>query len=86
VALLVINTDKAAPRTLTLPVQAERYTLTSSDHQSKTVQLNGKELALGANDEVPSFAGVSTASGNVVFSPASITFLALPEAGNDACQ
>ena len=86
VALLVINADKAAPRTLTLPVPAERYTLTSNDLQSKTVQLNGKELALGGNDELPSLTGVSTASGNVVFAPASITFLALPEAGNDACQ
>ena len=86
VALLVINTDKAAPRTLTLPVPAERYTLTSNDLQSNTVQLNGKELALGGNDELPSLTGVSTASGNVVFAPASITFLALPEAGNDACQ
>jgi hypothetical protein len=60
--------------------------LTSSDLQSKIVQLNGKELALAANDELPSLAGVSTASGNVVFAPSSITFLALPEAGNDACQ
>ena len=41
---LVINNDRNAARTLTLPVAGERYTLSSSDLESKTVQLNGAEL------------------------------------------
>jgi heparanase len=88
VALLVINTDKAASRTLSVPVAAERYTLASnsSDPQTKTVQLNGKDLTLGSNDELPSLTGAATPAGNVTFAPASITFLALPEAGNGACR
>ena len=88
VALLVINTDKAAARTLSVPVAADRYTLrsNSSDLQTKTVQLNGKDLALGSNDEIPSLTGMATPAGNVEFAPASLTFLALAEAGNSACR
>jgi heparanase len=86
VALLVINTDSAAPRTLTLPTSAERYSFTSSDLQSKTVHLNGKKLGLSGNDELPSLKGVSTAAGDIVFDRGSITFLVLPEAANNACR
>jgi heparanase 1 len=86
VALLVINTDKAASRTLSIPVAGERYTMTSSDLQSKTVQLNGTELKLGTGDELPVLAGIPTQPGNVEFAPAPITFIALPQAGNGACR
>src|SRR4051812_12390477 len=53
VALLVINNDKAAPRTLSIPLAGERYTISSSDLQNKAVQLNGTELKLGTGDELP---------------------------------
>jgi hypothetical protein len=86
VALLVINTDKAASRTLSIPVAGERYTMSSSDLQSKTVQLNGTELKLGTGDELPALAGIPTRAGNVEFAPATITFIALPQAGNGACR
>jgi hypothetical protein len=85
VALLVINTDQTGQRSLSLPQRGERYTLTSgaADLQSKTVQLNGQPLALG--DTLPSLAGAPAAAGNTTFAPASITFLAFPDAGNAAC-
>lgn len=86
VALLVINNDKAAPRTLTVRSAGERYTLSSGDLQSKTVQLNGTELALGAGDEFPNLTGVATQAGSLEFAPATITFIALPGAGNSACR
>jgi hypothetical protein len=88
VALLVINTDRTAARTLSLPMAGERYTLTSSssDLQTRTVQLNGTDLALDSNDELPSLRGAATPAGNVEFAPSSITFAALAEAGNDACR
>ena len=86
VALLVINNDKAATHSLSTPVASDRYTLSSSNLDSKTVQLNGKELALGSGDELPTIAGTSTPAGNVAFAPASITFLAMRDAGNNACR
>jgi hypothetical protein len=88
VALLAINTDQAAARTLALPVAAERYTLAApeSDLQVKNVHLNGTELALGAADALPSLTGTAAPAGEVSLAPATITFLAIPEAGNDACR
>jgi hypothetical protein len=86
VALLAINTDKAAPRTITLPLSAERYTLSSHNLQSKSVELNGTRLALGANDDPPPVIGVPAAPGEVTLAPATISFLAMPDAGNDACR
>ena len=86
VALLVINTDKATSQTLSLPSSAERYTLSSNNLEDAQVRLNETELKLGGNDELPPIAGTATVSGNVTFAPATITFLALASAGNNACQ
>jgi hypothetical protein len=87
VAVLVINTDKSALRTLHIPVGAERYTLTAaSDLQSKRVQLNGTELKLGTDDDLPDLVGARVAAGDVRFEPATITFLAMPDASNNSAQ
>src|SRR5665213_2303936 len=80
VALLAINTDKTASRTLTIPMAGERYTLSSDRLEGTRVQLNGTDLALGANDDLPSLAGVKAAAGAITLAPATITFLALGEA------
>ena len=85
VALLAINNDRAAARTLTVPVPGERYTLSSDDLQAKAVRLNGVELKLGADDVLPDLTGVPVQAGNMSLDPATITFIALPGAGNQAC-
>jgi hypothetical protein len=86
VALLVISTDRDAARTLAIPTAARRYTLSASPLQGTRVQLNGTELRLGARDDLPDLAGVPVAAGDVSFAPATITFLALPGAGNKASR
>ena len=86
VALLVINTDKATPRTLSIALTGERYTMSSNDLQSKSVQLNGAELKLGAGDNLPVLVGIPIQAGNFEFAPGTITFIALPQAGNEACR
>jgi hypothetical protein len=65
---------------------AERYTFTAADLLSKQVLLNGKELSLGANDTLPGLTETPTDSGNLIFAPVSITFLAIPGANNSACR
>ena len=87
VALLGINTDRTTARTLTLPA-AERYTLSASGEnlQERRVHLNGVELALGTNDELPRFKPEATAEGTISLAPATITFFAIPNAGNPACR
>ena len=86
VALLAINNDKASARTLAVPVAGRRYTLSSPNLEDRHVQLNGAPLALGDHDALPALVGVSTAAGNITLAPATITFLALPGAGNQACR
>jgi hypothetical protein len=88
VAMLVINTDKTTAHSLAVPKASERYTLSvgGSDLQTKTVRLNGADLALGTNDALPALAGSQTAAGTSSFAPVTITFLAMPDAGNAACR
>jgi hypothetical protein len=50
------------------------------------VQLNGNELKLGDDDTLPELAGAATPAGEQAFAPATITFLALPNAENGACR
>jgi heparanase 1 len=87
VSLLVINTDRAAPHALMLPMTSVRYTLDAASLQDTDVRLNGGTLALAAGDELPPIAGVPMAAADTIaFEPATITFLAIPEAGNGACR
>jgi hypothetical protein len=86
VALLVLNTDRTASQTLSLPAKAERYTLSSADLLSRQVQLNGTELKLAGNDDLPRLAGVAVPAGDLTLAPATITFLAVPGAGNASCR
>ena len=86
VTLLAINADKTEAQTIAIPIGAERYTLTSADLLSSSVELNGSELKLGAGDELPKLKGASVKAGQVTFAPASITFLAIPKANNASCQ
>src|SRR3954447_26927065 len=85
VALLAINNDRAAARVLTIPMPGERYTLSSDDLQAKAVRLNGVELKLGADDALPDLTGARVQAGNISLDPATITFIALPGVGNQAC-
>jgi heparanase 1 len=86
VAMLVINADRTAEQTLEVPVKSERYTLTARELTASSVALNGMELKLGDGDVLPKLAGKTTAKGSVTFAPESITFLAMPAAGNDVCK
>ena len=60
----------------------ERYTLSSlavGNLQEKRVQLNGTELKLGANDDLPTLAGESIRRGDITLAPATVTFLEFAE-------
>jgi hypothetical protein len=86
VALLVINADAQQVHEVTLVPEAERYTLTAKQLQDREVQLNGKTLQLNSDGDVPEFVGQPTPSGRISFAPASITFLAIPNASNSSCR
>lgn len=86
VALLAINLDRAASQSLDLLTAAERYSLDAQNPTDKRVRLNGSELRLGARDELPALAGMPAKSEPVIFAPASMTFLAIPDAHNPVCR
>jgi heparanase 1 len=86
VTLLAINNSRTTPSALTLPNAADRYTLTAPKLEDTRVALNGREVRLGADDAPPPLAGVRVPAGRIALAPASITFLAIAEAGNGACR
>jgi uncharacterized membrane protein YkvA (DUF1232 family) len=86
VTLLVINNDRDAARTLTLPARSERYTLDAAELQDIAVRLNGRTLSPEDVSLPAALAGAKTAAGTLTFAPATITFLAIPGAGNGACR
>ena len=86
VALLAINTDRSASASLELAQAAERYTLTARGLDATTVQVNGSELKLGADDAIPSLTGISMGPGHLTFPPATIMFLSIPSANNASCR
>jgi heparanase 1 len=80
ITLLVINTNKQST-SVAIPSNAEQYTLTSSKLEGKTAQLNGQELKLGNNDELPALKGKPIKSGNITLPATSISFLTIGDAG-----
>lgn len=86
VALLAINTDRGVSQAIELATAGERYTLTGTRLEDTTVQLNGSELKLGADDAIPQLVGTPVISGQITLAPASITFLSLPNANNSGCR
>jgi hypothetical protein len=86
VSLLILNVDRSAPHTLTLPMASERHTLDAASLRDTIVRLNGLPLRVGPEGDLPRIANVRTAAGALTFAPATITFLAVPAAGNQACQ
>jgi heparanase 1 len=77
VALLVINNDREAARSLRLPTTAERFTLSSPRLDGREVLLNGTVLGLGRDGAPPGLRGIRTDAGVLTFAPATITFLAV---------
>ena len=85
VTLLAINNDRAA-HMLETPFAGKRYTLSAEPLENSDVKLNGKALKLGDHDDIPPLEGMATAAGSLELAPATITFLSLEQAGNDACR
>jgi hypothetical protein len=54
--------------------------------EDTSVQLNGTTLRLTASGELPQLKGEPTKAGQISFAPASITYLAVQNAGNHSCR
>lgn len=85
VTLLAINLQDR-PEQITARGPIDVYALTAPELQGRTVLLNGAPLELGPDDTVPETPARRQASGTVTIAPTSIAFIALPKAGNPACE
>ena len=86
VTLLAINADKTNPYELSLPAKSGRFTLTAASLTDSSVELNGSELKLTADGNLPPIPEKITPKGKIALAPASITFLTIPGAGNENCR
>ncbi len=84
VALVAINTgDKT--ETLSLNSPANVLALSAPTIESGTVLLNGRPLAVGADNRIPEFQAVRTKGKQVSVEAKTITFVSLPRAQNPSC-
>ena len=75
---LVINNSQTESTTVELAKDAKRYTLSGDGKiRSRMMQLNGKALKLGENDELPEMNPVDEAAGTVELAPATCTFFVM---------
>ncbi|MBR3841438.1 MAG: hypothetical protein IKM20_09900 [Erysipelotrichales bacterium] len=73
---LVINNSTTDVTTVELPKEAETYVLSADSLRAPVIKLNGNDLVLGENDELPALTPV-TKSGSVELQPATIAFFVL---------
>ncbi|MDE2379271.1 MAG: hypothetical protein KGM94_18525, partial [Bradyrhizobium sp.] len=86
VTLLAINISRHVSRSVALPLASERYALHAAQLQGPTVQLNGRPLALTADNALPELIARPARAGRIHLAPATITFLSIPGAANPACR
>jgi heparanase 1 len=85
VAVLAINNSRTRAEAVDVAFPVTRYTLSARDLQNGGVQLNGNDLKVTADGDLPDVRGSAVPPGMVNLPPASITFLAVAEAGNGNC-
>ncbi|HEX5025389.1 MAG TPA: hypothetical protein VFV68_08955, partial [Agriterribacter sp.] len=71
---LILNTNKTGA-IVPIPKGATQYMLTADELLTKKVKLNGEELTLTANNNVPLVKGVKLKPGNLKLPAQSIVFL-----------
>lgn len=77
-AYLVINNSWEEVTTVELPKEAAVYALTGNGKlRSRTMLLNGKELVLGENDQLPVLEAQTVPAGTLEIVPGGCTFIVL---------
>ena len=78
VAYLVVNNSLTETTTVELPKEADVYMLSGDGKlRSRVMLLNGKQLVLGENDEMPSLEPEKVEAGTLEVAPGNCTFIIL---------
>jgi len=74
---LIINNSETDTTTIDIPVEGTIYVLSGKDGNKRAtvMTLNGRDLVLGENWELPDLSGAPVAAGKVELAPMSCTFL-----------
>jgi len=75
-AWLVINNSTTETTNVELPKDADAYVLSADGLRASVMKLNGKDLVLGENDELPELAPVKV-SGKVELAPATCAYFVM---------
>jgi hypothetical protein len=86
VTLLAINLSRTETKIIDLPMAADIYVLTAPELGKGEVQMNGQELQLRSDDELPDLRGKRVSAGRIDLKPASISFLVVSDARNTDCE
>jgi len=86
VTLLAIDLSSTETKIIDLPTAADLYVLTAPELERGEVQLNGQDLRLSTDDELPDLRGKRVGAGPIDLKPSSITFLVVSDAGNISCE
>ena len=77
IAYLVINNSETEATTVELPKAVEVYRLSCDTLRGTVMKLNGKELVLGENNELPDMSPVTAEAGELAVGPAEIVFVVM---------
>lgn len=76
-AYLIINNFLSKSTFVTIPKEADRYTLSAESPRADIMRLNGNELRLSSDNEPPVFPSARQRAGMVELGPGTCTFLVL---------
>ncbi len=76
VAYLIINNSEAQATQVSLPKAAQVYKLSADKIRATTMKLNGRDLVLGQNNELPDLSPV-VMEGELILEPATMAFVVL---------
>ena len=76
-AAVIINNSTTDVTTVTLPKDAEVYTLSANTLRDRTMLLNGRPLELQDGDGLPDLSGRQVAAGELELAPATVTYVVL---------
>ncbi|MBE6940250.1 MAG: beta-glucuronidase [Ruminococcaceae bacterium] len=76
---LIVNNSETDATTVELPSAATVYTLAGKDGNKRAavMTLNGRDLVLGENNELPDLSGMDVAAGKLELAPMTCTFLVI---------
>lgn len=86
VALLAMNTDRDRTVSFTLRTASTAYRVEAKSLDARRIRINAVEPSAGPDGEIAKITGKDLPAGPIALGPATIMFLAIPQARNPECE